>query len=383
VEVRNLARIAEIDAGSWDALAGENDPFVEHAFLSALETSGSVGPGTGWEPAHVTAWEGATLVGALPLYEKDDSWGEFIFDFQWARAAEQTRIRYYPKLTSMVPFTPATGRRILLRDDLDRIGIDRRAVVRSLIAGARAEVERRGASSLHVLFVTEEERRTLVDDAAMRPRLSIQFHWQNEGWSTFDEYLEAMRSPSRKQIRRERREVAESGIDIRVKIGSELDDVEWKALVTFYRMNCARHGSYPYLTPRFFERIRATAAERLVAVIAYRDGAPIAGSINFEKGANLYGRYWGCVEESDFLHFEVCYYRLIERAIARRAERFEAGAQGHHKLKRGLMPAEIHSVHWLRDPRLAMAIDDFLPREAHMVKAEISALAEGSPFKRG
>ncbi|MDQ3036663.1 MAG: GNAT family N-acetyltransferase [Myxococcota bacterium] len=378
MEVRPIARVTEIDAERWNALVGDDDPFVEHAFLAALEESGSVGPGTGWEPTHITAWRDGELVGALPLYAKDESWGEFIFDFQWARAAMQARIPYYPKLTAMVPFTPATGRRLLIRD-----GADRASVVRALIDGAREVAETKHASSVHVLFVNDEERRELVELASMRPRLSMQYHWHNEGWSTFEEYLDAFRAPARKQVRRERRTVAESDVEVIVKEGPALDDADWRALGVFYRMNCARHGSFPYLNPRFFERIRETNAHRLVAVLAYRGGTPIAGSINFEKGAHLYGRYWGCVQDDDFLHFEVCYYRLIERAIAKKMRRFEAGAQGSHKLKRGLMPSAIHSTHWMRHPRLAEAVEDYLPREAFAVQHEIDELAAMGPFKRG
>jgi predicted N-acyltransferase len=239
------------------------------------------------------------------------------------------------------------------------------------------------ASGLHVLFTTDEETALLTEVGGMHPRVSMQFHWHNEGYADFDGYLEAFRAPSRKQVRRERRDVAQSGLEIAVKTGPELDDAEWAALDTFYRINCARHGSQPYLTSAFFERIRATHAHRLVAVLASRGGVPIAGSINFEKGAHLYGRYWGCTEETEFLHFEVCYYRLIERAIARSMRRFEAGAQGTHKLKRGLVPAETHSAHWLREARLARAVVASLPREAEAVRAELEALREGSPFKRG
>lgn len=379
MEVRSIARIADVDAAAWDALAGADDPFVEHAFLAALEDSGSVGPRTGWEPHHLVVYDGARLVGAMPLYAKDDSWGEFIFDFQWARAAQQARIAYYPKLVSMVPFTPATGRRILVDDSAG----DRAAIVGALAGGARALADELGCSSVHALFVTEDERRALVELGAMRPRLSMQYHWRSEGWASFEDYLNAFRAPSRKQVRRERREVAESGIDVRTKLGSELDDREWAAIDTFYRTNCARHGSYPYLTRRFFPQVRATCADRLVAVIAYREAEPIAASINFEKGAHLYGRYWGSSEEHEFLHFEVCYYRLIERAIEKKMTRFEAGAQGAHKLKRGLMPSEIHSTHWIRHPRLAEAIDHFLPDEAMAVKAEIAELEAMGPFKRG
>lgn len=359
---------------------GNDDPFVEHGFLAALEQSGSVGPGTGWVPRHVGALENGELVGALPLYLKDDSWGEFVFDFQWAGAAQRAGIVYYPKLTSMVPFTPATGKRVLIADDTP--ADKRKAITGELLNRARELMLAEHASSLHVMYLTPEERALLIEVGAMRPRLAMQYHWRNEGWSSFDDYLAAFRSPARKQVRKERREVAESGIDVRVKEGPELTEQDWRALVTFYRVNCARHGSYPYLTPRFFDQIRSSHAHRLVACLAYRDGEPIAASINFEKGSHLYGRYWGCVEQSEFLHFEVCYYRLIERAIVKGHRRFEAGAQGEHKLKRGLLPSPIHSVHWIAHPGLASAIDDYLPHEAMAVERNIEEQTQHGPFKR-
>lgn len=376
LEIRTFEHLSEVDPQAWDALTSADDPFVEHAFLSALEQSGSVGPNTGWQPIHLTAWRDGVLVGALPLYAKDESWGEFIFDFEWARAAMHAGIPYYPKLTSMVPFTPATGKRLLVQDDENRSEI-----IRTLIDASRMTAHERGASSVHILFVTESERVEL-EAAGMRPRLSLQFHWQNAGWNSFDDYLDAFRAPARKQVRRERRAISESGIEIRIKEGSELTLIEWEALYSFYRINCARHGSYPYLTPTFFELIRHTSPHRLVAVLAYRDEIPIAASINFEKGKHLYGRYWGATEEAPFLHFEVCYYRLIERAIERKLHRFEAGAQGTHKLKRGLLPAPVHSAHWIRDRRLAAGIDAYLPREAFAVTRQIEELHAMSPFKR-
>lgn len=377
LELRRHARVDELDPRAWNTLAGDDDPFVEHAFLDALESSESVGTNTGWRPIHLSAWSDGALVGALPLYAKDESWGEFIFDFEWAGAALHAGIPYYPKLTSMVPFTPATGRRLLVRDHDER----RPEIVRALVEGARETAIDVGASSVHVLFVTQEERAEL-ESAGMRPRLSLQFHWQNAGWQSFDDYLDAFRAPARKQVRRERRGVAESGVEICIKEGPELTLVEWETLYSFYRINCARHGSYPYLRPAFFDTIRRTMPHRLIAVLAYRDGSPIAASINFEKGKHLYGRYWGAIEEVEFLHFEVCYYRLIERAIERKLHRFEAGAQGMHKLKRGLLPAPVHSAHWIHDPRLAAGVDAYLPREAFAVTQQIEELSAMSPFKR-
>lgn len=372
-----MRSLREVEPRAWNALVGEDDPFVEHAFLLALEESRSVGPGTGWEARHVLCEEGGELVAAMPAYRKDDSWGEFTFDFQWARAAAQAGVRYYPKLVSMVPFTPATGRRLLVSD---RVAYP--TAVAALGDGLRDAADDVGASSIHVLYVTAEERDALVGLGWLRPRVSVQFHWTSAGDADFEAFLARFRSPARKQVRRERREVKESGIEVRVLEGPELSPAEWHALHTFYRLNCARHGTYGYLTPRFFELMRERFAERVVAVLAYKEGEPIAGALNFEKGRHLYGRYWGATEAEDFLHFECCYHRLVERSIDKRHTLFEAGAQGAHKLKRGLLPAEVHSVHWARDPRLDAAIGDYLPREAAAVREEIAELARMGPFRR-
>jgi predicted N-acyltransferase len=369
--------LGKIDPASWDALTGDDDPFVEHAFLRALETSRSVGAGSGWQPIHVTTWRGSELVGALPLYAKDDSWGEFIFDFQWAHASERAGIRYYPKLVSMVPFTPATGRRFLIAK-----GEDEEAVTRALLGGALDAADEIGASSLHLLFLTDAERDRACA-AGFSPRLSLQFHWHNEGYASFDELLARFRADKRKQVKKERRRVAESGLELAVKEGPELDASEWTALARFYREGVSRHGSYPYLRPSFFDAIRMHHAHRVVAAFAYAEGVPIAASLSFEKGAHLYGRYWGCLEEHEMLHFELCYYRLIERAIERKLVRFEAGAQGIHKLARGMRPSPIHSAHWIRDERLRAAVDEYLAIEAADVRAEIALLDERSPFRRG
>ncbi len=369
--------LERLDAAAWDELAGTDDPFVEYAFLRALETSGSVGEDTGWSPIHVTVWHGDRLVGALPLYTKDHSWGEFIFDFAWARAAAQSGLRYYPKLVSMVPFTPATGRRLLIAE-----GVDADAVRAALIAGARAAADEVDASSIHLLFLTDEERARVVE-LGLRPRLSVQFHWENEGYETFDDYLARFRSRKRKQVIKERRAVRDSGLDVRILQGPELSDLEWRALRRFYRSNCAAHGSHPYLRPEFFEAIRETHASRMLVVMAYEGDTPRAASINFTKGSHLYGRYWGCgAQHYEHLHFELCYYRLIEHAIEAGLSHFEAGAQGFHKLKRGLLPAEVHSAHWVRDRGLARAVAEFLPSEAFGVKAEIAQLLQRSPFHR-
>ncbi len=372
-----ISKIAEVEPTLWNALVGDDDPFVEHAFLAALEHSGSVGKGTGWLPMHVVLYRGALPIGALPLYLKLHSYGEYVFDFGWANAAERAGISYYPKLVAMVPFTPATGRRVLYAQ-----GEDPGRITRVLLDAALDVRASTRASSLHLLFLSREECARVTADPRFLARSSLQFHWHNAGVRSFDEHLASFRSVARKEIRKERRRVAESGLSISVVPGPALDDDEWNALAEFYFDTCAKHGSGPYLTQAFFSIIRRTQAERVVGVIARRDGAIVAGALNFEKGKHLYGRYWGSSEEHQFLHFEVCYHRLIERAIAQGRVRFEAGAQGEHKLRRGLLPAEIHSACHVADPRLALAIGDFLQRETRAVHEEMRALRQHGPSHR-
>lgn len=377
MRVRVLEGLAGVSADAWDALTGPDDPFVEHAFLATLEESGSVSAETGWLPVHLTAWEDERLVGALPLYLKDHSFGEYIFDWGWADAAHRAGVDYYPKLVSMVPVTPATGRRFLVAE-----GVDRDEVIGTLAAGLRELADATDASSIHLLFLTDRERDAVLRAGPFMPRLSMQFHWHNEGYADFDDFLARLRAPDRKKVRRERRAVADAGVHVRVATGTELGPADWAALRRFYRGTCARKGSYPYLTDRFFELGAQRLRRRAVAVLAEREGRLIAGTLNFEKGQHLYGRYWGAAEEVPMLHFELCYYTLIERAIARGMSRFEAGAQGRHKLKRGMLPAAIHSAHWVRDERLRQAVAEFLPREAFAVQRQMAELRVASPFKR-
>jgi uncharacterized protein len=361
LRIEFVSQLESIAGSDWDALTGADDPFIEHAFLLALEQSGSVGDGSGWLPLHVVARASGRLVGALPLYVKLHSYGEYIFDWRWAAAAERAGLRYYPKLVSMVPFTPATGRRVLLAPD-----VDPGEVTRALVQGALTAREETKSSSLHLLFLSEQERDRLAPVEELMPRETLQFHWHNDGYASFDDYLERFRAPLRKLVRRERLQVREA-----------------QALYAFYLGTCERRGSGPYLTRAFFDQLQRTHAERVVAVLAYRAGAPIAGTLNFEKGGHLYGRYWGCSEEHPALHFECCYYSLIERAIARGLRRFEAGAQGTHKLRRGLMPVAIHSLHQMASPALRDALLSYLPREIEATREEIAQLALHGPFKRG
>ena len=358
-------------------LVGDDDPFVEHAFLSLLEQSGSVGRGSGWEPAHVTAWQGGRLIGALPLYLKTHSYGEYIFDWGWADAASRLGLSYYPKLVAMVPVTPVTGRRFLLAP-----GVDRPRVVTRLIDGCLQVADSTRASSVHLLFLSPEEQDWVIRDGRLMKRLSFQFHWTNAGYESFDDFVGCFRSSMRKKLRRERRIAAEANLWIEGHRGHELSATDWQVLEQLYRATCGRKGSYPYLTREFFEHAPSTLGGSPLIYTARDGGRIVAASINFAKGVNLYGRYWGATQRHDMLHFELCYYRLIEHAIEHGMRRFEAGAQGTHKLRRGLMPVPIHSAHWIRHPILAQAVADFLPREASSVRQQIDELAQHGPFRR-
>ncbi len=356
---------------------GEDDPFVEHAFLLLLEQSGSVGGDSGWEPTHVTVWRDNRLVGALPLYLKTHSYGEYIFDWGWADAASRLGLNYYPKLVAMVPVTPVTGRRFLFAPDQDPAEL-----VRRLIDGCLEVAESTGVSSIHLLFLTPEEQEWVDRDGRLMKRLSFQFHWRNAGYDAFEDFVGDFRSSMRKKLKKERRVAATANLRIEELRGDDLSVEDWRALERLYRSTCGRKGSYPYLTPEFFELAPSILHGSPLVFAAKDEGRIVAASINFAKGGHLYGRYWGATQRHDMLHFELCYYRLIEYAIDHRMHRFEAGAQGTHKLRRGLMPVPIHSAHWIRHPVLAQAVADFLPREASSVQQQIRELSRHGPFRR-
>ena len=377
IDIRVLSSLASVEAADWDNLTGDDDPFVEHAFLLLLEESGSVGRGSGWEPKHVTAWRGKQLIGALPLYLKTHSYGEYIFDWGWADAAARLGVRYYPKLVSMIPVTPVTGRRILYAS-----GEDPMPIVRRLIDGCLDLADSAGASSIHLLFMNSEEREWVERDGRLMNRLSFQFRWRNANYESFDAFVDGFRSSMRKKVKKERRIAAEGGVEIEVLKGADLSTDDWRTLERLYRGTCSRKGSYPYLTTEFFEMASSALDKSPLVVAAKHEGHIVAASINFEKGANLYGRYWGAIRRHDMLHFELCYYRLIDHAITHGMQRFEAGAQGTHKLRRGLMPVPVYSAHWIRHPVLGQAVADFLPREAASVREQIQRLSYHGPFRR-
>ena len=366
-----------IDAAAWNALAADS-PFLRHEFLSALERSGCVGQGTAWQPAHLAASDSSgRLVGALPLYIKYDSRGEFVFDWSWAAAYDQAGVPYYPKLVSAVPFTPATGRRLLIARsaDFDSVAAD-------LLNAARTLGAEIGASSLHVLFPTEDQR-TFLGDEGLLPRKSCQFHWHNDGYGSFDEFLGRFTSAKRKKVRRERRRVAEANITFEHLTGDAPSPEDWDAIYEFYARTFLRRGHAPYLNREFFTEIARTMPENLIVILARFDGQPIATAICFRSDDTLYGRYWGSLADFHSLHFEACYYQGIAYCIREGLTRFEPGTQGEHKLSRGFTPTATWSNHWIPNPGFAQAIARFLDRERDHVGAYMRELGQHSPYRKG
>ncbi|WP_342166204.1 GNAT family N-acetyltransferase [Methylobacterium sp. SD21] len=385
--VRALPGLKEIGAQAWDACAlspetlaaGDEtyNPFVAHAFLSALEESGCVSRRTGWLPVHVVVEREGQLLAAAPCYLKSHSQGEYVFDHGWADAFERAGGSYYPKLQVSVPFTPVTGPRFLIAP-----GTDPDEATAGLVAGLRAlrgEVE---ASSIHVTFMREAEWER-AGAAGFLKRTDQQFHWENDGYSSFDGFLEALSSRKRKTIKRERRDALAPGITIEHLTGSDLTEAVWDAFYGFYMDTGARKWGRPYLNRRFFSLLTERMAERVLLIMAKREGRYIAGAINMIGDTALYGRNWGCVEDHPFLHFEVCYYQAIEFAIARGLKRVEAGAQGEHKLARGYRPVLMHSAHDIADPSLRKAVADYLQRERAHVAEAVDVLDTLTPFRRG
>ncbi len=371
--VRVHDSIEGIGKATWDACAGADNPFVGYDFLQALEESGCVAPRAGWAPRHLAA-EDATgkVAGVMPLYLKGHSQGEYVFDHAWAGAYERAGGRYYPKLQCAVPFTPATGPRLMADDP---------AVQDRLLAGALGLCEATRASSVHVTFPTEAEWRRL-GAAGLLQRQDLQYHWHNQGYASFDDFLAQLSSSHRKTIRRERRE-ANAGLEIVALTGDDLTEEHWDAFFGFYMDTGSRKWGRPYLNRLFFSLIGERMAERILLVMARRDGRWIAGALNLIGSDALYGRNWGAVEHVPFLHFELCYYKAIEQAILRGLARVEAGAQGEHKLARGYLPAPVYSAHWIADPALREPVARYLDQERPAVEVEMAALEENySPFRQ-
>ena len=380
---RILHDISAIDAAAWNRCANpasaDYNPFLDHRFLCALEESGSVTAKTGWQPFHVvlSAADGDVddAIGAMPMYLKSHSRGEYVFDGGWAEAFYRAGGRYYPKLQVSVPFTPATGQRLLVADGEDADEIERQLLAVGIQVAQQTEV-----SSLHLTFLPECQWRRAAGIGCLQ-RMDTQFHWRNDGYATFDDFLAALSSKKRKNIRRERREALANGISIEWLSG-DIREGHWDAFYDFYVDTGHRKWGTPYLNREFFSRVGESMAEQVLLILCKRAGRYIAGAINFIGGDTLYGRNWGCVEDHRFLHFETCYYQAIDFAIARGLQHVEAGAQGAHKIARGYLPKATYSAHWIRDPRLRQAVEHYLQDERRYVEEDIAYVEERhSPFR--
>jgi predicted N-acyltransferase len=370
------AGMADFDATAWNALAGDY-PFLRHEFLAALETSGCVAPATGWTPRHLLLGEAAQPLLLAPLYEKSHSWGEFVFDFAWARAWESRGLDYYPKLLLAIPFTPASGPRLLCTGANEQT---RSALRLAALQAVERDAQARGRSSVHALFI-DDALCAAATEAGWLLRRDCHFQWHNRAYREFEDFLATFSAHKRKKVRRERRRIAEQGIEFQTRTGTQLDGPTLECLYDLHAVTFLRHGHLPYLNAAFFRQVAAALGEAFVAVLAQRAGELVAAAIYFRSSDTLYGRYWGAAGAFHSLHFEACYYQGIEYCIRHGLQRFEPGTQGEHKLARGFEPVFTWSAHWLADPTLRTAVAHHLEREAAAVTEYADAAAHHTPFR--
>ncbi len=371
---RVVSDLGAIGETTWNALVAASacgNPFLRYEFLHALHATGCAAPRSGWEMQYLTLWRGAELAGAVPLYRKHHSYGEYVFDWAWASAYQQHGIEYYPKWLAAVPFTPVPGARLIAADSPTRL-----ALANALLSLAHKS----GLSSLHVLFAPTDEIEPLAD-AGMLTRRAVQFHWFNRDYSSFDDYLASLAQPKRKKVRAEKRKVAAAGIAFERKVGRDIAEADWDLFMRCYATTYAAHYSTPYLNRRFFLRIAESMPDNLLMVTAQRDGRSIAAALALFGDEHLYGRYWGAIEFVPCLHFETSYYQMIEFAIERKLKVFEGGAQGEHKLARGFEPVTTYSSHWLAHPAFADAVERYLQRETGGIEAYVDELNERSALR--
>ncbi|MDX9875136.1 MAG: GNAT family N-acetyltransferase [Spongiibacteraceae bacterium] len=371
-----LDRIDDVPAALWNEVAGDDYPFTRHEFLATLERTGAVSSSTGWTPQHLLVWHGRELVAVLPLYLKDHSWGEYVFDWSWADAAAQLGIDWHPKLLAAIPYTPATGPRLCIR-----AGEPADQVTAAVVEELRRRVRDDGLSSLHLLFPTAEACDELAA-AGLAVRHGAQYHWFNQQYRDFDDFLATVSSRKRKNLRKERQRVVEQGIELRVLEGDAVTAAEWRRFHHFYQFTYARRSGHGgYLPAAFFSEIGRLLPEKVVLVLADWQGETIAGALNFRDSETLYGRYWGCIQEFDQLHFEACYYQGIDYCIRHGLLRFDPGAQGEHKIQRGFRPITTYSCHWIEHGRLRRAIDHFLAQERRHIAHYLQDAATLLPFR--
>jgi predicted N-acyltransferase len=373
LEIEVIHDIRSIPEHEWNCLVSPNDPFTAHRFLATLEESGSVGRDAGWVPVHVAARRNGELVGAIPLYLKNNSYGEYIFDWGWAQAAQRAGIPYYPKLVAAVPFTPATGRRLLTNDpDIES----------ALIDATHGVAQAANAHSIHVLFMTHDEHEQFEKRPEFTRRVTHQFHWDNDGYTSFEHWLERFRARRRKEVRRERAAATKDGVKVHMLRGSDLNESHWAVLREFYEDTTDRKYAEAYLSKKFFELGPKRLGDTALAFMAESQGEWVAGALCFQRGTHLYGRYWGCRPGWNALHFELCYHAPIDACIQHGWTHFEAGAQGAHKIRRGLIPVRTWSAHHLRHSGLSDAVSDAMKQEAAITEHEIKVLSESAPFHR-
>jgi len=376
LKIRTLESLGEIPSSQWNALVQDGNPFLRYEFLSALEHHRCVGERTGWLPRHLTCFDDqGQLLGAAPLYIKSNSYGEFVFDWGWAEAYRRHGLPYYPKLVSAIPFTPATGQRLLLAPSAQRP-----AIARALIEHALKETRELGCSSLHWLFTTPEDMGPLLAQGLIS-RLGCQFHWHNPGYRDFQDFLDTLTAKKRKNIKRERRLVQDAGLELQILRGTEASETQWRSLHAFYCSTFHRLGGMPTLTLPFFQEIAMMMGEQILLVLAREGHRAVAGAISFQSETTLYGRHWGCRADYDSLHFEACYYQGIDYCIRHGLQRFEPGAQGEHKISRGFLPVLTRSAHWLVHTGFREAVADFLRRETPAVEDYARELAQHSPYR--
>ena len=376
MEVKQINSMAQVDCAHWNRLAGDAYPFLRHEFLLALEQSGSVCEQTGWVPQHVLVIDEGELVAFMPLYLKHHSWGEYVFDHQWAQAYQQHGLAYYPKWLTTIPLTPCQGSRIVINAAIDPF-----EVTQLLLNFIKQLSEQRGISSWHCLFPVEQQAEQLRSLGVII-REGVQFHWFNQGYRDFNDFLHTLSAGKRKMLKRERRRVSEQGVHLLRVAGPNVSDLQWRQFFQFYTMTYLKRGSEPYLNLAFFQQIAATMGEQLLLVLAVKDDKTIAAALSFVGGDTLYGRYWGCYEDYNSLHFEACYYQGLDYCIKHGLKRFDSGAQGEHKISRGFEPITTYSAHWIKDARFAKAIEQFVAEEQKAVQLYKQDAAAYLPFKQ-
>jgi predicted N-acyltransferase len=376
MEVKQIHSMAQVDAEDWNRLTGEAYPFMRHEFLWALEQSGSVCEHTGWIAAHLLVLDNDQLVAVMPLYLKSHSWGEYVFDQQWAEAYQQQGLDYYPKWLTAIPLTPCQGSRIVMQAAVDPL-----EVMRTLFNHIKQLSEQQGISSWHCLF-PELQQAEQLQSLGLTIREGVQFHWFNQGYRDFNDFLLTLNASKRKMLKRERRRVSEQGVRLLRIAGPDVSELQWQVFFQFYTLTYLKRGSQPYLNLAFFQQIAVTMGEQLLLVLAVKDDQTIAAALSFIGGDTLYGRYWGCYEDYNSLHFETCYYQGLDYCIEHGLKRFDSGAQGEHKIARGFEPITTYSAHWIKDARFATAIAHFLVREQQAVQHYKQDAASYLPFKQ-